>query len=158
MASVKVLFILFDGAEWDVINPLLRRRKLPNLAKFMREGTHGRLRSLEGTALASPILWTSMASGKLPYKHGIKDFYDTANAVRCVRLWEIFANTQELMSRAEAITPRCLTAAQRNLFGLPPEPLPWCIELEKWPYHTNAWKQWLSDTRAGKITPLPTTP
>jgi len=94
MASVKVLFILFDGAEWDVINPLLRKGELPNLAKFMREGSHGRLRSLDGTALASPILWTSMASGKLPYKHGIKDFYDTANAVRCVRLWEIFEHEQ----------------------------------------------------------------
>jgi hypothetical protein len=94
MTSVKVLFILFDGAEWDVINPLLRKGVLPNLAKFMGEGSHGRLRSLDGTALASPILWTSMASGKLPYKHGIKDFYDTANAVRCVRLWEIFEYEQ----------------------------------------------------------------
>jgi hypothetical protein len=94
MASVKVLFILFDGAEWDVINPLLRKGKLPHLAKFIRESSHGRLRSLDGTALASPILWTSMASGKLPYKHGIKDFYDTANAVRCVRLWEIFEHEQ----------------------------------------------------------------
>ena len=94
MASLKVLFILFDGAEWDVINPLLKRGELPHLAKFMREGSYGRLRSLDGTALASPILWTSMASGKLPYKHGIKDFYDTANAVRCVRLWEIFEHEQ----------------------------------------------------------------
>jgi hypothetical protein len=94
MASQKVLFILFDGAEWDIINPLLRRGELPNFAKFMRQGSHGRLRSLDGTALASPILWTSMASGKLPYKHGIKDFYDTANAVRCVRLWEIFEHEQ----------------------------------------------------------------
>jgi hypothetical protein len=94
MASVKVLFILFDGAEWDIINPLLRQGRLPHLAKFMREGSHGRLRSLDGTALASPILWTSMASGKLPYKHGIKDFYDTANAVRCARLWEIFEHDE----------------------------------------------------------------
>ena len=94
MTSVKVLFILFDGAEWDVINPLLRKGKLPHLAKFIRESSHGRLRSLDGTALASPILWTSMASGKLPYKHGIKDFYDTANAVRCIRLWEIFEHEQ----------------------------------------------------------------
>jgi WD40 repeat protein len=82
----------------------------------------------------------------------------TASADKTVRLWEIFANTQELMSCAKAVTPRCLTAAQRNMFGLPPEPRPWCIELEKWPYHTHAWKQWLSDTRAGKSTPLPTAP
>jgi hypothetical protein len=40
-------------------------------------------------------------------------------------------------------------------FSCPPEPPPWCIELEKWPYHTDEWKQWLSDTRAGKNSPLP---
>jgi hypothetical protein len=28
----------------------------------------------------------------------------------------------------------------------PPEPPLWCIELDKWPYHTNEWKEWLSDT------------
>jgi hypothetical protein len=51
--------------------------------------------------------------------------------------------------------PRCLTPGQRNEFFLPPEPPRWCIELEKWPYHTPEWKQWLSNTRAGKQAPLP---
>jgi len=86
----KVLLICFDGADWNVIGPLLRAGRLPRLAAFMRAGSHGTLRSLEGVPLASPILWTSLASGKLPSKHGIKDFYDTAPAVRCARLWEIF--------------------------------------------------------------------
>lgn len=90
MTAPKVLLILFDGAEWNLIHPLLRANRLPTLAAFMRAGSHGRLRSLEDTALASPILWTSFASGKLPHKHGIKDFYDTAAMVRCARLWEIF--------------------------------------------------------------------
>ena len=94
MASPKVFFILFDGAEWNVINPLLRAGRLPNLARFMESASYGPLRSLDDTALFSPILWTSMASGKLPYKHGIKDFFDTANAVRCARLWEIFEHDQ----------------------------------------------------------------
>ena len=68
--------------------------RLPNLAAFMRAGSYGPLRSLEGVALASPILWTSMATGKLPHKHGVKDFYDTAQSVQCVRLWEIFEHEQ----------------------------------------------------------------
>jgi hypothetical protein len=70
--------------------------------------------------------------------------------------WEVFANTQELVSHAKAAIPRCLTSAQRNAFFLAPEPPEWCIEREKWPYHTDVWKQWLSDTRAGKNPPLPT--
>ena len=52
-----------------------------------------------------------------------------------VRLWKIFANTQELVSHAKAGIPRCLTAAQRDSFFLPPEPPQWCIDLKKWPYH-----------------------
>ncbi len=52
-----------------------------------------------------------------------------------VRLWKIFANTQELVSHAKAGIPRCLTAAQRDAFFLPPEPPQWCIDLKKWPYH-----------------------
>src|SRR5262249_55574570 len=69
------------------------------------------------------------------------------------RLWEIFADTQELVSHAKAGIPRCLTIAQRNAFFLAPEPPPWCIEMEKWPYNTPVWKQWLADTRAGKNPP-----
>ena len=79
----------------------------------------------------------------------------TASWDKTARVWEIFANTEGVVSRAKAVTPRCLTAAQRNTFGLPAEPPMWCIELELWPYHTLAWKQWLSDTRAGKNPPLP---
>jgi dipeptidyl aminopeptidase/acylaminoacyl peptidase len=82
----------------------------------------------------------------------------TASMDKTARLWEIFANTQELVSQAKAAVPRCLTSEQRKVFFLPPEPPQWCVELEKWPYHTEAWKQWLSDTRAGKSPPLPDSP
>src|SRR5262249_20077831 len=74
----------------------------------------------------------------------------TASDDKTARLWEIFADTQVLESRAKAAIPRCLTIVQRKAFYLPPEPPPWCIEMEKWPYNTPEWKQWLSDARAGK--------
>ena len=74
------------------------------------------------------------------------------------QLWKIFADTQELVSHAKEGIPRCLTTAQRNAFFRSPEPPPWCIEMQKWPYHTPAWKRWLADTRAGKSPPLPATP
>jgi WD40 repeat protein len=79
----------------------------------------------------------------------------TTSFDQTARLWEISVNTQDLVSHAKAAIPRCLTAAQRNEFFLPPEPPLWCIELEKWPYHTDAWKRWLSEIRAGKNPPLP---
>jgi WD40 repeat protein len=71
------------------------------------------------------------------------------------RLWEVFPNTQALLSAAKAAVPRCLTPAQRKAFFLPPEPPAWCIDMAKWPYDTPAWKQWLTDKCAGKTSPLP---
>jgi hypothetical protein len=53
---------------------------------------------------------------------------------------------------------RALSQALRKQFFLPPESPAWCIEMEKWPYHTDPWKQWLADTWAGKTVPLPASP
>ena len=65
---------------------------------------------------------------------------------------------QALVSRAKSAVPRCLTQDQRNTFFLSPEPPDWCIEMEKWPYNTQTWKEWLADRRAGKNPPLPAAP
>ena len=59
------------------------------------------------------------------------------------------------MTHAKAVAPRCLSQAMRKQFFLPPEPPAWCIEMEKWPYHTTAWKQWLTDKKAGKQVAMP---
>jgi WD40 repeat protein len=74
------------------------------------------------------------------------------------RLWEISFDTEDLISRAKAILPRCLTPAQRSAFFLRPEPPAWCIEMEKWPYDTPEWKQWLHETQAGKNPQMPAAP
>jgi len=78
--------------------------------------------------------------------------------IKTAREWDIPADTQGLVSQAKADIPRCLTVAQRKAFFLPPEPPAWCVEMEKWPYDTPEWKQWLADTRAGKNPPLPAAP
>ena len=79
----------------------------------------------------------------------------TASEDKTARIWDVFPDTQALVSAAKAAVPRCLTPAQRKAFFLPPEPPAWCIEMEKWPYDTPEWKQWLTDKRAGKNPPLP---
>ena len=77
---------------------------------------------------------------------------------KTVRLWNVFATTDELVSAAKAAVPRCLTTEQRKGSFLPAEPPAWCIEMQKWPYQTAEWKQWLADKRAGKNPPMPTGP
>jgi predicted AlkP superfamily phosphohydrolase/phosphomutase len=70
----KVLLIGVDAADWEVMGPLLDEGKLPNFARLRAEGASGKLRSLEPLT-KSPIIWASIATGKVPSKHGISDFF-----------------------------------------------------------------------------------
>jgi len=79
----------------------------------------------------------------------------TASRDKTARVWDIATNTGEFVMQAKAAAPRCLTVAQRRSFFLDPEPPAWCIEMEKWPYHTPAWKRWLADRKAGRQVAMP---
>ncbi|MFQ5418122.1 MAG: alkaline phosphatase family protein, partial [Myxococcota bacterium] len=65
----RVLLIGIDGATLRVIAPMLADGRLPNLAKIAEEGVSGPLRSAH--PLLSPRIWTTIATGKVPRKHGI---------------------------------------------------------------------------------------
>jgi predicted AlkP superfamily phosphohydrolase/phosphomutase len=69
----RVLLIGVDGAEWTILRPLLDAGKLPNLARLRSEGVHGEILSIENFQ-ASPVIWTSVATGKVPDKHGVLFF------------------------------------------------------------------------------------
>jgi tetratricopeptide (TPR) repeat protein len=70
--SRKVLLIGWDAADWRVITPLVDAGRMPNLARFIEEGICGNIATLQ--PVLSPILWTSIATGKRAYKHGIHGF------------------------------------------------------------------------------------
>ena len=67
-----ILLIGIDGLEWDVMLPLLHEGKMPVMAKLMERGVYGLLQTFEPTM--SPVIWTSIATGKGPRKHGILHF------------------------------------------------------------------------------------
>ena len=81
----KVLLIGVDGLEWQVVLDLIREERLPVLTQLMREGSFGRLETL--TPTESPIIWTTVATGKLPEKHGIGGFVKPAADGRSARLY-----------------------------------------------------------------------
>jgi hypothetical protein len=83
--------IEIDGMTWDIINPLIKKRKLPNIERLIQQGSHGILKSLDATL--SPVIWTSIVSGKSPDKHGVNHFTVSSNSVRCKRLWDIFTES-----------------------------------------------------------------
>lgn len=67
-----ILLIGLDGADWQVIDPLIEQGRLPNLARLKRTGAWASLRS--EPPMLSPLLWTSIATGKPASEHGIIDF------------------------------------------------------------------------------------
>ncbi|HEU5023154.1 MAG TPA: alkaline phosphatase family protein, partial [Bryobacteraceae bacterium] len=69
---MKVLFIGWDAAEWKVIHPLLDSGRMPNLRRLIENGAMGRAATLHPPL--SPMLWTSIATGKRPFRHGIHGF------------------------------------------------------------------------------------
>lgn len=79
----KVVVLGVDGATWSVIDA----EKLPGFARAQREGARGDLISME--PMFSPLLWTTMASGKKPEEHGIRGFHVQADDCKVARWWDI---------------------------------------------------------------------
>jgi predicted AlkP superfamily phosphohydrolase/phosphomutase len=72
MPNPRVLLIGWDAADWKVIKPLLDAGEMPNVARLIKSGVHGNIATLYPAL--SPMLWTSIATGKRPAKHGIHGF------------------------------------------------------------------------------------
>lgn len=70
----KVLLIGWDAADWKVIRPLIRTGQMPTLAGLMRRGVWGNIATMH--PVLSPMLWTSIATGKRPHQHGIHGFIE----------------------------------------------------------------------------------
>jgi predicted AlkP superfamily phosphohydrolase/phosphomutase/tetratricopeptide (TPR) repeat protein len=87
MPKPRVLLIGWDAADWKVIQPLLEAGQMPNLARLMAGGVHGNIATIYPAL--SPMLWTSIATGKRAYKHGVHGFCEPlpdASGVRPISL------------------------------------------------------------------------
>lgn len=97
----SVMVIGWDGATWDILDPLLRQGRLPTLESLLDRGLGGVLVSTP--LYVSPPAWVSLYSGKNPGKTGIFHFGSrlddlphlgdlTADDVRTARLWDIMSH------------------------------------------------------------------
>lgn len=96
----KVLLIGWDAADWSVARPLLEQGKMPALKRLMDAGVWGDLATIR--PVLSPMLWTSIATGKRAWKHGIHGFAEPCPATGGIRpitnlarktkaIWNIFS-------------------------------------------------------------------
>lgn len=94
----RLLLIGWDSADWKIIHPLLDEGKLPGVQQLVEGGISGNLATLEPQL--SPMLWTSIATGKMSYHHGVQGFTEvdpvsggivpvSAASRKCRTVWEM---------------------------------------------------------------------
>jgi hypothetical protein len=71
----RVVLVGIDGGSWNAIDPLLAAGELPNLAALAERGVQAELTTVE--PVISPVVWTSIATGVAPERHGIRHFLAT---------------------------------------------------------------------------------
>lgn len=81
----RLLLVGWDAADWKFINPLLDSGRMPNLSHLVDHGVIGNLASLK--PCLSPILWTSIATGKTADQHGILGFVEPLPGGMGVKLY-----------------------------------------------------------------------
>ncbi|ETR69190.1 MAG: type I phosphodiesterase/nucleotide pyrophosphatase [Candidatus Magnetoglobus multicellularis str. Araruama] len=68
----KLLLIGWDAADWKIIHSLIDNGKMPAMESLINQGVMGNLSTIDPPF--SPMLWTSIATGKHADKHGISGF------------------------------------------------------------------------------------
>ncbi len=71
-SAPRILVLGIEGATLDQVLPLASQGKLPWFSRLLQQGAHGRL--IPFRPCLAPVVWQSLWTGKLPYKHRILDF------------------------------------------------------------------------------------
>src|SRR5262249_13889731 len=90
-----VVVIGVNGMELDVIRPLLVKGDMPNLAKVIKNGSYGKLRTVN--APNCPRVYTSMFTSTTPEEHGVTGFLvggitANTNMLKEEPIWSILSN------------------------------------------------------------------
>lgn len=128
----RILVLGFDGMDPEAVQQMVAAGELPHFARLGREGASGTLRVPE--PLLSPIVWTSIATGKDPIHHGIRGFTTvdpvsgeevpvTSRMRRTKALWNLFSDA----GREVAVVGWWAT--------WPPEPVLGSIVSDRTAYH-----------------------
>ena len=97
-APRRVLLVGWDAADWRMIDPLMAAGLMPTMKQMVDGGVRGNLASLR--PMLSPMLWNSIATGKLPQEHGVHGFTEpnadgtavqpvSSTSRRCKALWNM---------------------------------------------------------------------
>ena len=122
----KLLLVGWDAADWQTMHALIDAGRMPHLKRLVEHGVIGNLQTLQ--PMVSPMLWTSIATGKRGHLHGVTGFAEptpdgtslrpTGSRTRqCKALWNILAQAGQrclalgwaASHRAENINGACVS-------------------------------------------------
>jgi predicted AlkP superfamily phosphohydrolase/phosphomutase/tetratricopeptide (TPR) repeat protein len=90
----RVAIFAIDGADWELISELSADGRLPNIRALAQGGTTASLQTIQPTV--SSLVWTTVATGVPPDRHGVIDFLDRnrkrpvdSTTRRAPALWDI---------------------------------------------------------------------
>lgn len=100
----KLLLIGWDSADWKIINKITDAGGLAGINHLLDQGSYGNLATLEPQL--SPMLWTSVATGKMAYHHGVHGFTEvdpltgavvpvSAASRKAQTVWEILERNEK---------------------------------------------------------------
>ena len=89
----RVIVLGLDGLDPETLELIVAEGSLPSFRRMIDSGAHGTLRA--EPPLLSPVLWTTIATGRLPTDHGIGHFVTadrapvTSSMRRVPALWNL---------------------------------------------------------------------
>jgi tetratricopeptide (TPR) repeat protein len=125
----RVVIFALDGADWELLHELSDDGRIPNIRALATGGTTASLQTIQPTV--SPMVWTTVATGLTPDRHGVLDFMDRAHHTpvdaysrRVPALWDVadaFGRTSLVTSWWTAWPP---TAPNSIFYDTPVEAVP----------------------------------
>lgn len=88
-AGVRVVLVGADGGSWNVIDPVLAAGEMPHLAALLERGGGAELETVE--PVISPVVWSSLATGRSPEEHGVGGFLATRLYLKTPTVFERLA-------------------------------------------------------------------
>ena len=73
----RVALFAIDGADWELLTELANDGRIPNIKALTQGGASASLQTIQPTV--SSMLWTTVATGLQPDRHGVIDFTDWAH-------------------------------------------------------------------------------
>jgi predicted AlkP superfamily phosphohydrolase/phosphomutase len=83
MSNRRILLVGWDAADWKVVHTLMDDGLMPHTRRLVERGVMANLATL--SPVLSPMLWTSIATGKRPFKHGIHGFTEPTTDGKAVQ-------------------------------------------------------------------------